>query len=279
MKSHIPHKRLQGVSFVLLCLMIVASLIVGLSVAQAALPGDFSMTSPSNQVNGQSTNLTLIWETSSGATSYEYCIDTSNNAACDGSWISTGSNTFANLTGLTHGTVYSWQVRAINTDGITNANSGRWYTFATDYGIDASIPVGASPMAVGVNPLTNKVYVANRGESSVTVIDGATYSPIAIPVGNGPIALAVNPATNRVYAANIDSDSVSIIVGDTNAVLQTIPVGDGPRAIAVNPVTNKIFVANENGNNVTVIDGDTLQMVAIPVGAFPGSNRPQPDHQ
>lgn len=40
--------------------------------------------------------------------------------------------------------------------------------------VTATIPAGANPRAVAVNPLTNRIYVANRGSDNVTVIDGAT---------------------------------------------------------------------------------------------------------
>jgi len=36
----------------------------------------------------------------------------------------------------------------------------------------ATVPVGNTPIAVAVNPVTNKVYVANADSSSVTIIDG-----------------------------------------------------------------------------------------------------------
>jgi len=38
----------------------------------------------------------------------------------------------------------------------------------------ADIPVGTSPQAVAVNTATHKVYVANYGSNTVTVIGGAT---------------------------------------------------------------------------------------------------------
>ena len=34
----------------------------------------------------------------------------------------------------------------------------------------ATVPVGTQPVAVGVNPLTNKIYVLNAHGSTVTVI-------------------------------------------------------------------------------------------------------------
>ena len=54
---------------------------------------------------------------------------------------------------------------------------------------------------MAVNPVTNKIYVANDGSSNVTVIDGATNSTTTVAAGN-PYAVAVNPVTNKIYVAN-----------------------------------------------------------------------------
>ncbi len=96
------------------------------------LPGAFSKTAPANGATGQPTNPTLSWGTSADATSYEYCIDTTNNGACDATWTSTGMVTSANLSGLAYAATYSWQVRAVNGQGTTQANGGTWWTFTTE---------------------------------------------------------------------------------------------------------------------------------------------------
>ena len=44
---------------------------------------------------------------------------------------------------------------------------------------------GLYPEAIGVNPVTNRIYVANRNSDNVSVIDGVTDSVVAtIGVGN-----------------------------------------------------------------------------------------------
>jgi len=62
-------------------------------------------------------------------TRYEYCFDKTNDNACS-NWISTGTNTYAGLSGLQEGTTYYWQVRSWNgTYGPTYANgsaSAHW---------------------------------------------------------------------------------------------------------------------------------------------------------
>jgi hypothetical protein len=93
------------------------------------LPGNFIKSAPANGATGQPANPTLSWGASRNAASYEYCIDTSNNSACDVPWASTAANTSVGLNGLTPTTSYYWQVRANNASGTTNADGGTWWSF------------------------------------------------------------------------------------------------------------------------------------------------------
>jgi hypothetical protein len=95
------------------------------------LPGAFNLSSPANAAINQPANPTLSWEASSGATSYEYCLDTTNDNTCNATWISTAASTKVSLSGLTLGTNYYWQVRARNSTGLTYANGGSnaWFSF------------------------------------------------------------------------------------------------------------------------------------------------------
>jgi alpha-tubulin suppressor-like RCC1 family protein len=88
---------------------------------QVAPPGAFNKTAPVNGATGIATNPTLMWGASTGAASYEYCYDTSNDNACS-AWISAGSATGAGLAGLASATTYYWQVRALNAGGVTYAD-------------------------------------------------------------------------------------------------------------------------------------------------------------
>jgi YVTN family beta-propeller protein len=131
--------------------------------------------------------------------------------------------------------------------------------------------VGSLPWAVAVNPVTNRVYVANEHDHSVSVIDGASNAVIASPaIGTGPYAMAVNLVTNKVYVANSKGDSMSVIDGASNLVIATPPVGTYPVGVAVNPVTNRVYVANYYANSLSVIDGESNTVVAtLSVGTGP----------
>lgn len=152
--------------------------------------------------------------------------------------------------------------------------------------VAATLPAGNAPYVLAVNSVTNKIYVANSNDNTVTVINGATNSTSTVNVGVIPWAVAVNAVTNKIYVANYcGSDStcsspgtVTVIDGATNNTA-TVNVGVSPQAIAVNTTTNKIYVANGCGNDlnctslgtVTVINGVTLGTATVNVGAFPGS--------
>jgi YVTN family beta-propeller protein len=122
-------------------------------------------------------------------------------------------------------------------------------------------------LGVAVNPATNRIYVGNRGDDTVSVIDGETNAVVAtIPVWYEPWGVAANPTTNRIYVSS-RSDTVSVIDGATDAVVATVPVGEEPQGVTANPTTNRIYVANYGGHSVSVIDGATNTVVAtVPVG-------------
>jgi hypothetical protein len=94
-------------------------------------PGDFNKSAPANGATSVPTSPTLSWGASTGATSYEYCYDTTNDNACTG-WTSNGTATSKALSGLNLSTTYYWQARAYNgTAGPTLADAGTFWSFTT----------------------------------------------------------------------------------------------------------------------------------------------------
>ena len=156
-------------------------------------------------------------------------------------------------------------------DGATNST-----TTLTD-------PNAITPQFVAVNPVTNKIYVANAGNlgdyppglnhGNITVIDGATNATTTLtdPNAVAPQAVAVNQTTNKIYVPNgndsaLGNGDVTIIDGATNA-LSTVkdPNALNPHALAVDSVTNTIYVANTGNNpgSVTVINGATNAVTTV----------------
>jgi YVTN family beta-propeller protein len=95
--------------------------------------------------------------------------------------------------------------------------------FSTD------ISVGSSPSALAVSADGKRLYVANRGSNTVSVVDTSTYKVIdtdtgvagvnSIAVGSSPSALVLNGT--RLYVANRGSNTVSVIDTTTNKVIDT----------------------------------------------------------
>ncbi len=80
---------------------------------------------------------------------------------------------------------------------------------------------------MAVNPVTNKIYVANQNSANVTVIDGTNNTTATVAAGTTPIAVALNPVTNKIYVANENSANVTVIDG-TNNTTATVAAGSTP---------------------------------------------------
>jgi DNA-binding beta-propeller fold protein YncE len=138
------------------------------------------------------------------------------------------------------------------------------------------INVGATSRWIGVNTVTNTIYVSNRDDNTLSVINGATCnagttSSCAQPqpttgVGNVPQQVAVDEATNTIYVVNQGDATVSVINGavcnGANSagcaqVWPTVRVGNSPQGIAFNPATRTLYATNTNDNTVSVINAST----------------------
>ena len=147
--------------------------------APAPAPGGFGKTSPANGATGQPVPMSLSWGSSSNAASYEYCVDATNNNACDGSWGSTSAATNANLSGLTLGATYYWQVHAINAQGTTDADGGSWFSFTVSGPTAGSwVSTGLSgPFGDGLGAVTVTSIFFNVQTDQATVSSfGFVYS-------------------------------------------------------------------------------------------------------
>ena len=99
--------------------------------------------------------MTLSWTASAGASSYAYCIDTTNDGACS-NWISAGANTSVVLSGLAIGTTYLWHVRAMNSYRTTysDGSDARGYRAFSTLGYPAALSKTSQANGVTVGSTT-----------------------------------------------------------------------------------------------------------------------------
>lgn len=135
----------------------------------------------------------------------------------------------------------------------------------------ATIAVGSWPIYLAADEETNRIYVSNQFDDTVSVIDGVTNTVTAtVKVGRYPNGIAVNSKTNTIYVANLNSESLSIIDGATLKA-STLWLGPNPAKVAVNPFTNRVYVTLEDEDgSLSVIDGKKRKVVAsIPLPPYP----------
>jgi YVTN family beta-propeller protein len=209
----------------------------------------------------------------------------------DSSAVSVIDSNTGNVTNIRVGTSPSAIVTNPASNKIYVANSGSNTVSVINGDSDKKeaidIPVGQSPGFLWVHPSNNlgghyginKIYVANSGSNTVSVINASDdkKEPIDIPVGCcNPNAIMGVQGTraavpiDKIYVANSGSNTVSVINAFNDKEIRQIIVGMNPSAIAPGPA-DKIYVANLNGNVSVINTTNDKEISQIPVGMHPSA--------
>lgn len=117
-----------------------------------------------------------------------------------------------------------------------------------------SIKVGSRPTGIACSP-DGRIYVANSGSQSVSVIHGDRNEVVdTVSVGQDPIGLAVSPLGHYVYVTNSGSDSVSVIDSASCVVIDTLPVDGGPWGIAISPDGRRGYITGSASRSVSAFN-------------------------
>lgn len=132
-----------------------------------------------------------------------------------------------------------------------------------------TIPVGFDMGIIGVNPVTNMIYVPDCSGGNVCIIDGSINKVIStIAIGDCPESIGIDPTNNRIYVSN--SENVSVIDGLTNEVIAEVDIWS-PTVPKVNTTTNHVYLVRGSSNHVSVIDGSNDEFFTTSfVVKFPG---------
>jgi YVTN family beta-propeller protein len=159
---------------------------------------------------------------------------------------------------------------------------------ATNTVVGTPILVGQGPYGVAINSQGSRVYVSNKIDKTISVINTALlpYNGGADPViatiqlNNTPGGLAVNAAGTRLFVALNDTPGVDVYSTLTNAKLTSVTVDTTPEGIAAVQTAGtsyKVLVTNYGANSVSVINADdtadtyvkAASDIALPAGSQP----------
>ena len=114
--------------------------------------------------------------------------------------------------------------------------------------------LGKGTYGVAVDVKTNLLYVTNRDDSNVSVINLVDYKEIVrLRVGGSPEGLGVDSDRGVVYVGNSVDGSLSLIDAKTLNVFATLLVGQTPKAAVVDRSTGRVYVPSQQDNLVRVI--------------------------
>jgi uncharacterized delta-60 repeat protein len=174
-------------------------------------PGAFNKVRPANGAANVPVDTYLEWGDSDNATTYEYCMDTSNDNAC-APWVDFSIPYNA----LSPNTTYFWHIRAVNSAGVTYADgsSTAFWSFTTEEAAAAPGAFGKmAPLNGSADQPTN--LTLTWGESSGTAAYEYCYD-----TSND------NACTNWVNNGMSTSKSISGLAPDTTYYWHVRAVND-----------------------------------------------------
>jgi YVTN family beta-propeller protein len=149
---------------------------------------------------------------------------------------------------------------------------------AFNFALGTIIDVGKRPEGLAIRPPDGReVWVANRNDDSISIIDRVTDTLIATvalrvkevrgrrehwrEIGKKPVAVVFSPDGQFAYVLARNSnnlivlDTAKAISDPANAILSwRLEVGNKPVALAVSPEGSKLYIVNRNSDRVAVVD-------------------------
>ena len=145
-----------------------------------------------------------------------------------------------------------------------------------------TVMVGSSPLGDVVDPATHTLYVANGGDTTVSVINiarctGVDPSGCGAPVatvnaGPSPFGFALDPANHTLFVTDAGSDTVAMLdtatcnatdmAGCGTAPL-TAQAGNFPAFPGLDQATDTLYVPNITDGTVSVIDAATCNAATV----------------
>lgn len=128
---------------------------------------------------------------------------------------------------------------------------------------------GRQPQMIAVSADESKVWTADAGSGTVTVMDLRTHNRLAqIDVGGIPAGLALSRNERRVYCATLGGNTVVVIDAVANRLRRRIGVAGQPARLLLSQDGRTLYVSLHESGEVAAIDTRTeLEVRRVRAGA------------
>jgi YVTN family beta-propeller protein len=147
---------------------------------------------------------------------------------------------------------------------VANIRSGSATVIERATGRVATVVTAAGAEGIDVTPDGREVWVTNRADSSISVLDARRDSVVAKleGVGRFPIRVKFTPDGREAWVSCLQGNEVVVFDARTRERLATLAVGAAPVGIQMTPDGTRAYVANTNDDRVTVIDVRARKVLA-----------------
>src|SRR5690606_9670301 len=102
--------------------------------------------------------------------------------------------------------------------------------------------VGKKPAGIAIDVQARKVFIANREDNTLTVLDADKPNWLAtVKTGDSPYSVAFNAQKNQIYVGCVQGNVVTVIDADSYDVLASLPV-KAPYGFAIADDGEQFFV-------------------------------------
>jgi DNA-binding beta-propeller fold protein YncE len=122
-----------------------------------------------------------------------------------------------------------------------------------------TLRVGHAP--TGVTEVGHRIYVANSGSGSLSILRGTTVKRRDVPIGGTPTVLGANAKTGHVFVLDPVASTVTTVTGHHVFAVATLTPGATPAAILVSKKTDTEDVLEDGTDTPT--GPNTLSGLAI----------------
>jgi DNA-binding beta-propeller fold protein YncE len=128
--------------------------------------------------------------------------------------------------------------------------------------LDRTIGGLSEPQGVGYDPATDTLYVANAGDGSVRLFEGADLSPGGrIELGSDADNIRVDSKAGRVFIGYGDG-ALAVVDTATHDKIASTPLKAHPESFQLDENTSRIFVNVPNRGAIDVVDRTSAKKIA-----------------